>query len=275
MRERLRALRRQLANISATGAALAFLIFGLGVAVGGYVFTQDIQTVRVFVEQMYANLGVELVSIGLTVLVIDRLNRRRAEQERKEELILQMGSDNNTIAKEATRVLKLKTWLTDGSLHGAYLGYANLQEARLGNANLRSARLVNVNLQGAGLFSANLQEADLSHATLLSAYLWDANLQSARLVNVNLQSAYLVRANLQSAYLDKVNLQGANLSLANLHNAFLYNAEFDESTILPDMMRWKPETDLTRFTDPQHPEFWRSDNPDSPAYRGDTTKGTP
>jgi hypothetical protein len=25
---------------------------------------------------------------------------------------------------------------------------------------------------------------------------------------------------------------------------------------------------MTRFTDPNHPNFWRSDNPDSPAYWG-------
>jgi len=25
---------------------------------------------------------------------------------------------------------------------------------------------------------------------------------------------------------------------------------------------------LARFTDPNHPDFWRSDNPHSPAYRG-------
>jgi hypothetical protein len=31
---------------------------------------------------------------------------------------------------------------------------------------------------------------------------------------------------------------------------------------------WTPGTDIARFTDPAHTDFWRSDNPDSPAYRG-------
>jgi hypothetical protein len=65
------------------------------------------------------------------------------------------------------------------------------------------------------------------------------------------------------------NLQGANLSYANLQGAVLEDAELNETTILPDGTQWTPDTDLKRFTDPKHPNFWRSDEPDSPAYRGD------
>jgi hypothetical protein len=37
--------------------------------------------------------------------------------------------------------------------------------------------------------------------------------------------------------------------------------------VLPDGTRWTPDTDMERFTDPQHPAFWRSDNRHSPAHR--------
>jgi len=30
---------------------------------------------------------------------------------------------------------------------------------------------------------------------------------------------------------------------------------------------WTPGIDLERFTDLDHPDFWRSDDPASPAYR--------
>jgi uncharacterized protein YjbI with pentapeptide repeats len=78
----------------------------------------------------------------------------------------------------------------------------------------------------------------------------------------------LAHANLQGADLWHVNLQGALLIGANLQGADLWHVNFDEATTLPDEYPWTPETNLTRFTDPNHLNFWRSDDPFSPAYRG-------
>ena len=50
--------------------------------------------------------------------------------------------------------------------------------------------------------------------------------------------------------------------------ANLTGADFAEDTRLPDGTHWTPDTDITRFTDPDHPRFWRSDDPESPAYGG-------
>ena len=56
----------------------------------------------------------------------------------------------------------------------------------------------------------------------------------------------------------------------HIHGVLILNKnKFDENIILPDDSNWIPETDMTRFTDVQHPQFWRSDSLDSPAYRGD------
>jgi hypothetical protein len=59
----------------------------------------------------------------------------------------------------------------------------------------------------------------------------------------------------------------ANLKESNLLGVNLEGTRFDETTILPDGTHWIPETDMRRFTDPNHPNFWRSDDPRSPAYR--------
>ena len=48
----------------------------------------------------------------------------------------------------------------------------------------------------------------------------------------------------------------------------LEKVEFNEKTKLPDGKKWTPDTDMARFTDPEHPDFWRSDFTGSPAYRG-------
>ena len=96
--------------------------------------------------------------------------------------------------------------------------------------------------------AANLEGADLTHA----------NLDGARLLRANLQGAILSGAILQAAILLEVNLQGAHLD----------NVRLDEQTMLPDGRQWTHETDMRRFTDPEHPAFWRSDKEWSPAYRG-------
>jgi hypothetical protein len=92
----------------------------------------------------------------------------------------------------------------------------------------------------------------------------------------SLHAANLQYANLQSTHLDHTNMMGANLMEADLQNAVMpiFNdrpsTSFDENTILPDGTRWTPETDMTRFTDPAHPDFWRSDDVESPAYGGES-----
>jgi uncharacterized protein YjbI with pentapeptide repeats len=78
-----------------------------------------------------------------------------------------------------------------------------------------------------------------------------ANLQGAKLEYANLRKAELEGAHLEGAELDYANLQGAELAGAHLEDA-----RFEHSTTMPDGARWTPETDVSRFTDPEHPDFW-------------------
>ncbi|MBI5666720.1 MAG: pentapeptide repeat-containing protein [Chloroflexi bacterium] len=147
-----------------------------------------------------------------------------------------MGSPDNSFAIEAVRILTARGWLVDGLLRNAHLSRANLA-------------------------GANLQKVDLT-----DAHLGLANLHKARLTGANLTRSYLQGANLEGATLSGARLAGANLNDANLLGAHL-DAEtgFDTETILPDCTYWEPGADLSRFTDPKHPQFWRSHNPNSPA----------
>jgi uncharacterized protein YjbI with pentapeptide repeats len=111
---------------------------------------------------------------------------------------------------------------------------------------------------------ANLMGADLQEASLLAA-----NLHGAYLTGANLHGTDLLYANLQEAHLRGANLQGADLRGANLQETDLRAVKFDENTVLPDKTKWSPDTDMARFTDPKHPDFWRSGYRTSPAYRGD------
>jgi hypothetical protein len=185
------------------------------------------------------NLGTELVGAVVTYLLFDQFieQRERTETE-KARLIGEMGSGVNGVAVAAAEKLWQRGWLGDGSLQGANLGAANLREAELWNANLR--------------------EIDFAYA----------DLQGAKLIQVDLQGTNLGRANLQGVNLIEADLRRADLSWANLEVADLGRVKFDRNTTLPDGTRRMPKIYFRRFTNRDDPDFWRSDNPASPAYRG-------
>jgi uncharacterized protein YjbI with pentapeptide repeats len=163
--------------------------------------------------------------------------------------------------------------LQGADLRGAELRYANLEGADLQGAYLRGAHLLGVdlhdaNLQGADMYHVNLQEARLSGATMLGVDLNYAYLQYADLEGADLQGAHMRWAVLAWADLREANLRGANMDSASLHNAVATDAILDENTILPDAVwdyvnqaytdasYWTPDTDMARFTDAAHPDFW-------------------
>jgi len=236
-------------------AAIVLLIVGGLIMILGYDYLHGAIRLQNIVADFYANAGAELISIAITVLVIDTLNQRRerrieSEQKRiaqeaeeeaeKKRLILHMGSPDNAIAVEAVRILKTHGWLDDGSLDGAYLAKANLQ-----NVDLRVSRL-----KTAILFESNLRNADLFHA----------NLQKANLIEADLQDGTFTMVNLKGAQMFQANVKGTDLRFANLQEAQLHEIDIDESTTLPDETKFDPNEgleQLRRFTDSEHPDFWR------------------
>jgi hypothetical protein len=226
-------------------------------------------------EGLALNFGTEMAGAVVTYLLLELvIGRTERREAKKADLIAQMGSKAQDVAIAASEQLARCGWLYDGSLQGADLEWANLQEAFLPGANLQGADLLGANLQeaflhranlqGAFLYGANLQGTDLASANLKEVDLEDANLQGANLLGANLQGAFLRGGNLQGAHLGGANLQGvklfnANLQGADLFNANLQGADFDENTTLPDGTNWTPNTDIARFTDPKHPDFWRPD----------------
>lgn len=258
------------------------MLVGVGVAVfgllvGRFMYTQD------EAWEYGVNVFTGLISTAATVLILDELNRRRLKKEVQDSLKIQLVDDaaslSNEIAKNAVHQLRRKGRLVGEAslLKGAYLWHANLQDADLTDANLQKAYLSFGNLEGAYLLRTNLEEAQLVGANLQKAYLSGANLKAAILQGADLHEAYLEGTNLRKANLSSTRLQGAHLAYANLEEAFLATAElqganlafanlkevklgqtkFDGNTVLPDGSPWTPETDMERFADPQHPNFWQ------------------
>ncbi|MEL6271347.1 MAG: pentapeptide repeat-containing protein [Chloroflexota bacterium] len=180
----------------------------------------------------WVNVLTEVFGIGITVVIIDRINQRRAATQQREQdikrIIREMRSPSAEEGYRAAEEAQEMGILRDGTLNGVYLGTANLSGAKLWRANLSGAHMVGANLSGTTLRIANLS----------GAIPYDANLSGADLSGAN--------------------LSGAMLGGANLSGAYLEGATFDEETTLPDNTKWTPDTDMARYTDPDHPDFWQA-----------------
>jgi len=229
------------------------------------------------------NLGTELIgALVMYLLLWQVIGSKENREAAKSQLILEMRSPVRDVAAAAAAELRRLGYLCDGSLQGAALQdtdlldfdlqgagltYADLDRADLGGARLRGARMRLADLRGANLDGADLSEADLRGADLTRADLGAANLSGANLGRARLRGARMRLADLRKASLGGADLRSADLEGADLQEADLRRAKLDEKTRLPDGRKWMPGILMVRFTYPEHVEFWRSDDPASPAHR--------
>lgn len=212
------------------------VISSFAIALIGIFTNADIKNFGGAFHEFYANISSELLSILITVLIIERLNNIRQDKQELTRLKALLASNEAVVTKIAVGELKALGWLEDGSL----------QRTDLFRANLSGADLVHANLSGAILCEANLSGANLNHANLSGTNLEGANLSGTHLPFANLSGASFGEANLSGAILILADLSGADFTEANLSDM-----------MLPNGKRWTPETDMERFTNLDHPDFWR------------------
>jgi hypothetical protein len=256
----------------------SFIISGMilvmiGIWFGMLIFGDNIFQMEDHTLGYFANVFTEGMSVILTILVLDRINQWRDDQNLKKRLIREAGSRSNTVAIGALEWLRAENWLEGdgGLLQNANLWGANLQNANLEKANLNEANLRDAQLQSATFVQASLQKATLRRALLNDAKMDDACLHEADCRLTNFSNADLLRADLSKAKLNHAALNGANLHNACLCGADLEDATFSVTTVLPDAKSaghdadnkplftkyWTPDADMSRYTNPKHPNFWR------------------
>jgi hypothetical protein len=209
----------------------------------------------------------ETVGILFTVLILNRLATNRQQHNEKEDLIREMGSYSTPIALRAVEALRARGWLEDGSLIGrnfkeAELERANLQRAVLNRtsfvgANLRDTKTYHVQMKNVQMCDSDLRFGRFNVSDFSSSTMCSMDARGARFRACNFESAYLHESDFESCDFDGSNMKGTNLSNTNLEGAIFENVTFDEKTLMPDGRWWTPETDISRFTDPYHPDFWR------------------
>lgn len=117
------------------------LLGGFGVAIGIWIgsllFASDTTSYGM-------NLYTEVISIGVTVVVIDRINRARDKRELRDQLLVQIHSPSNDWSLAALDRMRHEGWLTgeNGILHRKHLRKVSWQNANLADANLRCTNLI-------------------------------------------------------------------------------------------------------------------------------------
>lgn len=151
---------------------IAFLMMGLSVLIGisGFSVQYEFFSLKELNNNFYANISTELLSISITVLVIDKLIKKRDISELKKQLVREVRSKDNAIAVRALQELITQKWAKKGALRGAHLLYANLQDAYLRD----------VDLSYTWLREANFEEAFMNGTKLKGAVLVGANFKNAK-----------------------------------------------------------------------------------------------
>ncbi|WP_049573367.1 pentapeptide repeat-containing protein [Nonomuraea sp. SBT364] len=194
------------------------------------------------VASLYANLSTSLISISITVLLIDKLYAQENRTQLKKRLIWEMGSTDQAAAIRAVKELRDSDWIKDGSLVGVDLAYANLTGARLDNVLLSRANLANSTLSTADFRSATLDDSDLEQVTAFDANFKDASLvrvvfRKARLQGAIMDGANCAEAELLGAQLPEASLRGAHLEKASLESCNLIKSDLSRTVLREASLR--------------------------------------
>lgn len=157
------------------------LVLGLYIGIRGFIFLypkgfSNYQATNDF----YANLSSELVSIAVTVLIIDRLSERREIKLMKSRLIREMKSNDNSTALKAVGELRGLGWLSDGSLKNNEMWSANLEAAILHKSDLSFVDFGRANLRSSDLREAKLKDTVLTEVDFTNARIRPSQLVEAR-----------------------------------------------------------------------------------------------
>lgn len=232
------------------------LLVGCGIVIGAGIFSEPDSR-----DSYLINLYTSVLSIVITVFVLDLLNKRRDEKQallrEKQDLIRDIRSSSNEVAKHAIFRLRNDYFLDRNVLVESFLFEANLAHADLSSLNLSYSFMYSANLEGANLLGcqlehcnlrrSNLKKAKLTSTRMSNAQLSDSNLEYADLRAATLKNVDLMSTNLAHALLAESNLKGAILKGANLIGATVTINSFDETTVLPDGNLWNNKVDLSKY----------------------------
>ncbi|RUT71733.1 pentapeptide repeat-containing protein [Flavobacterium cupreum] len=194
-----------------------------------------------FIKEIYANLSCELMSIAITILLINYLYEKREESNNKRRLIRELGSEDKGFTSRALKEIKELGYLVDGTLNGADLSSANLEGldftgANLQNVNFSKARLTNsifkgVQFEGVRLDGAEARQCNFERSVFNNVSLKGSNLYSAIFIGCQISNADFLKAKIeQTEFIDSKiensKFEDSVIRLANFLRAQISNSNF-------------------------------------------------
>lgn len=186
------------------------------------------------IKEYYANLSCELISIAITILLIDYLYERKEKENNKKRLIRELGSEDKGFTSRALKEIKELGYLNDGTLKGVDLSQANLSGLDFTDANLENINFTQALLNGTILKNSNLNGAIMN----------DAELRGANLENCTLSNTQMKKSNLYGAILNKARITNSDLMNSNLEICELMDVVISDSKLEDVILRL---SNLTRI----------------------------
>lgn len=159
-----------------------------------------------WLEQNYANVSWELISIFITVGIIQATYEKKRHDEQIDRLMRETSSEVRDVAVKAVEDLREEGKLIDGSLHSHSFWRGNLP-----NGSFYNGELVESNFSYAILNGANFNGAQLRRASFEGVSAKVSHFHRAILENVNMFMADLEGADFLDADLLDANLMQTNL----------------------------------------------------------------
>ena len=145
------------------------------------------------------------------------------------------------------------------------------------NTSMEGAKVRYTKFDNSTLWLANLNKAIIIDSSFNNANLRTTTMKYASFHTSSFRAARFDGANMNSTSFQSCNFGGVDFTNADLKDAQFLDCVFDDKTILPDsgvlphhygyseesgfssIKYWTPETDMTRYTNPEHPDFWQPD----------------
>ena len=210
-----------------------------------------------------------VLSVSVAVFIIDEMNKRRDNKQREEkeldDILFRIESPQPEIAQEAFRKLrKLNMLFGDESVLRGGIFFNEIRPVEVD--------LMYANLSDSIFFSdADFRFSDFSGANLENTFLRNARLTEAKLFGAMFKNADLQGADLSEAFLAGADFTGANLKHAKFVPPYNLNYISEQKEVemftLPDGNLYPLGSDFSRFTDPNHQDFWyEKTDTNSPAH---------
>ena len=183
-------------------------------------------------ESIWLELSPGMAFLSISVLLIGWASEAVSRRQQRASELVNLTALDADLAVETLARLRVKGWLSDGTLSDARLDHLHLPDTDFMTPIIEES--------SEGRTSIHLQPADLHDSRMRRADLRNSRLDGADLAGADLRDSKLQGASLQGADLRGSDLRGVDLTDATLDDALLHDPDptWSTETTMPDGRAW-------------------------------------